>query len=206
MPPAANEKEGAKVSPATGNFRIEMGDRLNRNFLWPIDQRLLRGRWTRANIPGVEFDDKFKGMPDLPGILLDVDIDGRTYGMMDPLAHPKNRALLEKAQLIGQRAWGVKMVPEFMPDGFLRFRDLTPDQIKSVVFYARRFYDNRQCNVLRGRMPAMDQVFAMPGRVSYENFNSSAAVEHKREPVPYIPPKPDEDSIAEASVADMVME
>lgn len=203
MPPESKPTTATPAATGIGSFRVQMGDDKNRNFVWPMDHRLLRGRWSHANIVGVTMDERFVKMPDVPGILVDVDVDKRILRLMDPLAHPENKHLLEKAQAIAQQSFNTKCSFDFQPNGILVRRDLTNNQLKSVCWYVRRFLDARCCEVVRGRVPSADQCLAMPGSIAVEVYDSSPLVDHERPMVPYTPMRHDEEVAREKAVAEM---
>jgi hypothetical protein len=188
----AEEKKVESRVASTIRFRIEMGDYRNRNFVWPLDARTLRGRFSRNNIASVVIDERFSSVPDISGILLELNGAKNTFYMMDPLAHPSNREAYEQIKHLVDTYFAGNFVHEFHPTGVMAFRDLTKDEFKSICYYARRFADARQCFLINGSIPDMNSILALPGQVMFENYDSGHTAKKLRDPERYIPVKVEE--------------
>ncbi len=192
--PPTNDGAGKSMPPF--DFTIEFGDDRNRNFLWPLDQRKLRGRWTRNNLPGVTFEGapEFSNMPDLPGLRLRVNSVKRASVIFDPLENdsdPKVRKLLAKATTIVEVSFGTRCAPEVS----VKLSDMNDDELRSHAYWARRFLDNRQCVEVAGQVPEMKQIEEMPGLIKFQVHDNSPLVVHDQ-PAPrrYVPVRfPDDD-------------
>src|SRR5947209_998523 len=105
MPPAVTDKSPPTSTAGTthagaagatpGDFAVEVGDSRNRNFIWPLDQRALRGAWKKNHLPGVVMDERFAHMPDLPGQQIHVSCQRRVVRVVDPLNDPRYARVLE---------------------------------------------------------------------------------------------------------------
>lgn len=172
--------------PFAGTFTIEFGNAQNGTVICPITRRVYRGRWDNQHLRGRVADDKFAGMPDLPGLRLTVDGRAKTVTVTDPLADPVNRETLKEAKAVYRACnWGD---PE--PEPVRTFGNLTPDKLKLWVYWCRRWLDSRDATEVRGQVPEMAAVEALEGRVERNLLDSS----HKREkwdtdPNPYEPPR-----------------
>lgn len=191
--------ETATVKPGNGGapagrfaFTVEMGDSKNRCMVWPLDQRNLRGRWRRDNIAGVTTDDRFALMPDLPGHCITMDAAKKAAIIFDPLSDPKNERILKKAQAVAEAIWGTKCAG----DQAVRNDDMSDDEVKTWAYWVRRYLDARQCRVVRGTVPEMAEILALPGRVAHHNFDQGSAAKDKQEPpAKYVPMKFQEEDL-----------
>ncbi len=161
--------------PRTPNikFAVEIADRKNRSVKWPLDERILRGRWEKANLPnGTTVNESFN-MPDLPGLVLKIDTAAKEASIYDPLAMPQQAKLLERAKKANLAAFGADASPEEP----VKYVHMTDHEMKSFVYYVRRLIDTEQCRVLAGTVPLMTEIDQMPGLVSMHNFDAGQNVE-----------------------------
>ena len=170
-------------------FVAEFGDAKNRNFLWNIDQRELRGRWKKSNLPrNSSFDERFAGMPDIPGMVLSLKSDQRRARFYDPLGRPENKNILELAKKVCLETFGTKRGPA----ADIAFDHMTDDDIKSFCYWARRFLDMEQLTVVNGTVPKMDEIRTFPGKVLFSGFDSDSETMRLRDvPTKYTVPTPD---------------
>lgn len=182
-PPATDARTGKAKGPhfKSVSFVIEMADEKCRNFQWPPDKRKLRGRWSLHKAGGWDVADSLREMPDLPGMR--VVLKSGSGAIVDPLNEVKNKALVAKAARVIQATFGVKQGPE--KDFFLK--DMTPAEVKCWCWWARRFVDNRQAEVLAGTLPTADEILAMDGVIDFENFNQGQDADRKKQPTRYVP-------------------
>ena len=157
-------------------FVIEIGDEKNRNVIWPLDNRLLRGRWVKSNIPPESVGEKIAKIPDLPGVCIRLNSAKRAADIFDPLASPQNKALLERAQQATAGVFG-----PFGPEELATFDELDNDGIKSWCYWARRLVDAGTARVKRGAVPEMDEIIAMPGRYATNNHDQGVNAERSKE-------------------------
>lgn len=161
------------------SFTVEVADQWNRNAKWPLDERVLRGRWSRDNVVHDVDDERFRGMPDLPGLLIHVEGRGRRAAITDPMANPANREVSDKVSKIIANAQMGSMGPE--PD--YTVENLSNDDLKSWCYWVRRMLDNKQLRIHRGTVPSMDEISRMPGKVFKENFDTGAGKERLQDVV-----------------------
>jgi len=167
------------------DFTVEFGDQKNSSFMWPLRQCVLRGKWTKNNLPGVTFEGapSFAAMPDLPGVRLTVSSVKKVAKFWDPLENlqedPRITAILVRAQAVLNTVFGTK----YGPEPTVELLDLTDDELKSHVYWTRRILDNRGCLVISGKVPEMTEITeGMAGLIKFQSHDSSPLVNH------YLPP------------------
>lgn len=172
--------------PFAGTFTIEIGNAQNGQVMCPITRRFLRGRWDNQNIRGRVADDKFAGMPDLPGLRITVDGRAGTVTVTDPLADPANREVLKAAKAVYKACnWGD---PE--PEPTRTFANLSADRMKLWVYWCRRWVDAADATETRGKVPEMADIEALAGRVERNLLDSSSKREKwDTDPNPYERPR-----------------
>jgi hypothetical protein len=169
-------------------FVVEFATVNNNGTLCPITKKLHRGRWTMNNIKSRVPDDRFARMPDLPGIQILFDGRGRKVQILDPLVTDKYAEVLALAQDVMQQfGW-----PDEPEETDTR-TEQTNDQLKEWVYWARRWLDAEQVEVVQGNVPEMSEVEALPGRVEHNNFdlslNKESFPDAKKRPPYKAPPK-----------------
>jgi hypothetical protein len=172
-------------------FIVEVADEYNHNIRWPLDERVLRGRWSGMNNAGPKNDDErfrqFNAAPDLPGLRIGVDTRKRVAFIYDPLGEAKYRNVLAKWQSAVQVAFGENCAPERMTE----LDDMTPDEIKTWCYWVRRFVDAGNVKVMDGTVPSMAAIRGMEGLVQKHNYDNrhdtKKLVEVERR---YMPPRP----------------
>lgn len=186
--PVASQPAPARKPFPNIRYAVEFGDIKNRNFVFPLGSKPLRGRWaTRNYLPNTTVHEKFQGMPDIPGIVLEVDATTRTVRFLDPLSDPRNKEALRIASAAYKTAFGEECCgwPE------AKLENLSDDELKSYIYWTRRMMDNGSCKVINpgGKVPEMAEIEKYPGLVSFHNFDQGATIEHmKATPRRYLPP------------------
>jgi hypothetical protein len=171
-------------------FVIEFASAHNNKTLCPITRREYRGRWVGSNVKNRVPDDNFSRMPDLPGIRIAFDGTNRRVEILDPLELAEYRDILKDAQdvLRSYPGWGDE------PEERDSRTDQTDDELKEWAYWARRWIDNQQAEAIGGsRVPEMDAIMSLPGRVRYNQFDMSGKKESypdMREIPNYRPPVP----------------
>jgi len=172
--------------PKPFEFVVEFGDQKNSNFMWPLDQRVLRGRWTRNNLPGVTHEGapEFGSLPDIPGMRLALSSVKKSAKFFDVLENenedPRIAAVLEKAQRVLNAVFSIKFGPEIP----IILKDLSENELKSHAYWVRRMFDNRSVLIISGRIPEIDEIVSMPGLIKFEGHDSSPLVIHDK-PAPH---------------------
>lgn len=165
-------------------FIIEMGDKKNRTFLNPITQQKMRGRWTRDNHREMDIDHDgqyapLRQLPDLPGISIHVNTGAKRVRVFDPLGEPGNADLLEQVKKIVKLA----MKKDGREEKTTVYEDCNEDELKSWLYWARRFVDARQCEVVSGRVPEMKEIMSLPGKIIKSINQESMTDEERYRPV-----------------------
>lgn len=156
---------------------IEIGDHRNRNILWPITQVVLRGRWNRSNLSGTTMAQVMTAMPDLPGMHISCDPSRQQARIFDPLADESNADLLFKAQRIHEQAYRTTAGPE-KP---ILQENMTDTEIKTWLYWMRRFVDNNQARIIHGHLLDQEDIKKLPGKTKCELNNSSIHAKKFRE-------------------------
>ena len=173
-----NKNQAAAKSQFTDadRFRVEIADDKNRRVMWPLDNKLLRGRILQGQFNG-QPDERFASMPDLPGIIIEVDPAKKTISYLDPLNFKSNKELLRKAQSVMREFTGERYGPEAD-----RVRPASPDELKTAAFFCRRLLDNKTCIERSGKVPEMEVLMKWPGRCGANLFSESTVESKYRKP------------------------
>lgn len=163
-PPPAPQPKGKGAA-----FVIEFASDQNNETLCPITRRKYRGRWTGSNVKNRVPDDRFARMPDMPGHQIAFDGPGRRLEIVDPMGFPDNRDILREAKSVYKEMnW---QEPE--PSETRTVQLKTDDLFKTWLYWVRRWLDNSQAVVVRGRVPEMAEIELLPGRVEHNQFDAS---------------------------------
>lgn len=198
------------LRPAVWQKRVvvEVASRRNQNYQF-FNGKLLRGRWAKENIPGSIDDDRFRGMPDLPGLHILIDPEKRRAVVFDPLGDQQYERLRKKAEASVLATFGVQCGPEKKTV----YSDLTEDDLKTWFYWTMRMVWSKNGEVKSGTMPTLDQIREMPGKVRFHNYTSNAEQERyteipRRQAMPDIPDHPEDllvDPVAEYESSDAVL-
>lgn len=173
------------ASPFAGHVIIEVGDERNRSFQWAPTKDYLRGAWLRTNLTPDEGGSKrIAGMPDIPGMRIEVNGPQRVLRLFDPLALPEHATILEEVQRLCKHWWNDNVAP--FPEKV--YREAGKTQIKTWLYWMHRLvsgtpYDeenpNRrprrggpQARLIQGTMPSLMDLLRLPGRIRIGNFDS----------------------------------
>lgn len=166
--------EATPVSATTGKnpfagikFAVEFATDHNNQTLCPISMRTYRGRFEMQNVKGRMPDDRFVNMPDIPGEVILVDGTARVVEVRDPLSDPDARETLKEARAV-HRAMNWK---EPDPNETKRIDPANDDDLKRHVYWCRRWLDAKQIVVLHGKIPPMDVILLLPGRLEFHSFD-----------------------------------
>jgi len=165
-------------------FVIEIGDRLNGTHQWPPTKKFLRGAWKLENTRNMDLDPEgqfaiMRQMRDIPGMCIHVSTQRKTARIFDPLAEPSNKDLLANITATYERAWGKKCGP----DKPTVVDDMNADEIKTWLYWCRRYVDNRCCSIRQGDVPAVQEIFAMPGTIIREDNEDKMTNEERYRPM-----------------------
>lgn len=170
------------------SFTVEIATDQNNQVLSPIGKILLRGRFAMASMKGKVADDRFANCPDIPGVYVTVDWERRTVKVTDPLALKKNAGLYQEIAAAVANTGFAKPQPSTERE----FTSLNDDMMKTWTYWVRRWLDSRQCvEVEGGRVPSMEAVAKLPGRVERNLLTASQRRERfpdESEIPPYQPP------------------
>jgi hypothetical protein len=164
--PAAPVQDARRL----GEILVEIADERNSNVMWPITKVLLRGRWARVNTLGQTMAQVMQPLPDIPGLHVGVDCARKLSKILDPLNEPRNAELVKKIQAVLKEAFRQVYGPEkdVVQEG------LSDGEIKSWLYWMRRLVDNGQAVVIKGELPDLKAIRALPGKIAIENYNSSS--------------------------------
>lgn len=157
---------------------IELGDDRCRNMMWPLTKVVLRGRWSRSNIP-TSAHQSFASMPDLPGVHISCDPSRKRARVFDVLSDPSNEELLLKAQKVYQEAFQERAGPEKT----VLYENLSDNEIRTWLWEMRKAVDGKRARVVHGELPTREQIEGLPGRTRIElNSNSSTGRRFQDDP------------------------
>ena len=156
------------------NFWVEVGDDRGRRIVWPLDRQSLRGRWSTKHAPSGGVTQSMADMPDIPGIYIGINFKEKAIAFIDPLNDMSNKELLNKINRTHKRVFFTNGSPE--KD---RIRRLDDDSFKTAVYQIRRMLDNSQCEVKKGEVPSMKELFThLSGKIKTKNFDEFHGAEH----------------------------
>ena len=185
------EKNGSTATPPpvqqktrSIEFVIELGDAKNGNHLLPINQRMLRGAWKHENTRNLDLDTDgqfaiMRQMRDIPGMCIHVSTSRRSARVFDPLGEPENKDLLENVATVVNKAFAKKCGP----DKADHYQDLSADEIKTWLYWSRRFLDARQCTERQGSVPQMSEIMGMPGKIIRGSADESLTDDQRYRPM-----------------------
>lgn len=171
-------------SPRIAEVVIEVASPRNQQFMWPLTQVVLRGRWCRANLPGITMQPALEKMPDIPGMRVLCDPSRRIARVFDPLNEPGNQDLLSRCSRVHTECFRVAAGAE----QDVELDSLDDTAVKSWLYWMRRAVDNGMAIVVHGDLPSMTTIEALPGKTRCGAFDSSARAKRYREdpaPVPF---------------------
>jgi len=160
-------------------FTVEFGDQNGRNFAVGSLSQRVRGRFSLSEMysrqgGGPSPSGAMAAMPDVPGACLDVDCGEKTYKLWDPLAEPEAverldqiKGVMKNAGLLGAS----QNLKAFKP---IERKDLTDDQLITLIDEMRRMERSNQLKVKRGKLPTVEECAKHPGRVLNDLWNTSA--------------------------------
>ncbi len=170
-----DSKATAVAAPAapviSPEIEVEFGDERNRQFAWgPGGQIMLRGAWSKVNLRSDELVEFIATMPNIPGQRVRVCYGRKMAVIYDPLALEKNREECEKLQAIIEKCWGRKEGPvkEVVK------QDMDSDDLKTWLYWMRRFVDNGKARVITGDLPTIRDIQALPGRTRMSMYDNSS--------------------------------
>ena len=135
---------------------VQLGGPNNQYFFFrPLAMRL-RGTWSRHS-PCMEgqTSELLGGFPDIPGVMVAVDVQGKVLRAVDPLGFKEHAETLAKAQELRgnhDRAWDTSLL-----------RNLTPSDVKTALWELRGLVDDEVAKVVNGTLPGRDAILDMPG-------------------------------------------
>lgn len=172
---------------------VELGDVRGRSILFPPNQRVLRGKWSKSQVSHQSMSPELANMPDIPGLLIAVDTAQRAVGILDPLNQqtPDTKAQLAKLTEIYPQIMNQKGTPE----KDVKLGKQTDSTLKTWLYWIRRLVDGRQATLHRGNLPKIEDIEAMPGEFIWNQFDMSSSKEIERTqktlPYPYMVPEPE---------------
>lgn len=155
------------------SFTIEIATSQNNMVMCPITKRKLRGRFDQTNLKNRVPDDRFANCPVIPGIRIVYDGGTKTVKLVDPLSSPTALATLKAIQASVQAMGWAKPNPQ----PTVTYNRLDTNGLKAWVYWARRWLDCDQCQVMNGNVPEMDTIEKLPGHVERHQFDTSQRVE-----------------------------
>lgn len=163
-------------------FTVEFGDDRNRG-TFPIDVLKLRvrGSWIKSHFTREKgsrsIGDQMSRMPDIPGIRMDVAPAVGAMRLYDPLEEDTRK--MEAIRSAFDEIQGIKQVgAKIGPMQAVEHR-LDIHQMKSLLaecavkLKGRAGDDQYTMTLIRGEVPTLEQLNAMPGRKLYDPWNSS---------------------------------
>lgn len=165
------------MAAIANKFTVEFGDDHGRNFRFGSLKQTLRGRWSNSEIAGrpgggPQIGTKLTGLPDIPGLHLDVDCKASTYRLWDPLEQPGNEGLKQNILAV------IKNASVFSADRLDGHAEqsgkLTPDQLVTMVCELKQMHDGGKVTLKKGDFPSDAALEEHEGRRLNDLWNSSA--------------------------------
>ncbi len=161
--------EEVKQFPRIPEFTVEVADDNNKQWLCPILNEVLRGRWLRSNCPDQQFTGNLRHMPDTPGIRITVNVVKRAVRVWDPLGDPQNAEIWAKAKA----AYKAHFNEEAGVCREIVRHTLNDTDLKTWLYWVRRGIESKSLIVVSGSVPDMEAIRVCPGKTQIEFFNSS---------------------------------
>jgi hypothetical protein len=156
-----------------GVVTVEVGNDRNDTILYAPTQEPLRGRFEVHNM-GQSVSSVEKGvtnMPSIPGVRLSLDCRKGVLRLTDPLADPKNKALLEKISKVGRNA-DLTGGRDYAPRPDVEKSGLDASAVASHLYWMMRMVEAKNARVLEGRMPRSEEeiIKSFPGCVIRKDY------------------------------------
>lgn len=154
-----------------GEVTIELGDKKNSNFDWRPTKAKYRGKWMRVNLVNGAVHQDFAQMPDIPGIHISINPAKKTAKVTDPLNEERNRNLTLKIKGVVKNCFKVDQGP--MQDVLVD--NMSPTDIKTWLYWMRRYIDCGYATEVFGKIPSMETIESLEGRIRIGQYDPSAA-------------------------------
>ena len=167
---ADESRPKATIAP----FTVEFGDRLNScAFVIGCLSRLeVRGRWRRDQVPAQSLGEQMSQMPDVPGQQMTVYPRECKITITDPLENDSELTARINRLMAGTsfgRDLGSGMKP--CPKMDLPLED--EDVLKTLVLTLTRWVECGNCWVVKGQIPAREQIDQMTGDELFDPANTN---------------------------------
>jgi hypothetical protein len=149
-------------------YAIEIAGPKNERVRFAPTGETLRGRWDQAVTAHRDKGDAMKAIAAtasvIPGRVIVVETDKLRAKIIDPLAQPAGKPLLEKLNAVFKahsEVFGGEVKPH--PD---QDHTLTADTLKDWLYWMRRLVDSKLAVIADGykALPTLDEIRQMPGR------------------------------------------
>lgn len=162
---------------------IEIAGQNNEQYIWPVTQTALRGRWSASKVAKHDKSTALKALSEIehiPGLQVWIDTRAKTCGIYDPLGVNEKG---EPVSDVGQRIWRhIERVQQQNSTVFTKTApwepvvqtDLTNDQLKEWTYWMARAVEGRHAIYADGsqQLPPISDIVKLPGRIKNEPFNS----------------------------------
>ena len=166
----ATEERSGRV----GLFTVEFGDPNNRTCVVNCLRLKVRGSWSLAKLHarpegGRDVGSAMTAMPDIPGLRMTVLPRDKKAILFDPLEEDSER--LRRINSISERA---RAIFRGAPWTFVDRSEhtLNDDTLKTLVMELVRKVESKCCHVVDGKLPTIEQVEGMPGRLLFDPWNN----------------------------------
>jgi len=164
---------------------IEIAGPQNDNYMWPVTQEALRGRWRAAVVAHHDKSDGLKAvcaLESIPGLHVWIDTRAKECGICDPLGMDEKGEPVSDEGRRKFKQWETiqrehqtqlsKMAP-WEPQAFSSDR-CNKDFMKEWLFCMRRAIDAGYAIYVDGsqQLPPIEEIVKLPGRITNEPFNS----------------------------------
>ena len=152
-----------------GEIVIELAGKKNQQFMFKPLMVVLRGRWTQANVRQTSTNTEIANLPDVPGIMVAVDVKRKTLRAVDPLGFRENKTVLDEVNRIMGRWIGEGRAWDTMTK-----KNLPEWEIKTALWNMRQFLDEGKA-IERStvKVPQREDILSMPGELKLRYFFSS---------------------------------
>lgn len=149
------------ISWKAGELVIEIGGTSNNDYLFDPLGMVLRGKWSPRNVIGGSSAPGAMAMPDMPGMMVALDVTKRTLRGVDPLSLPAFKKLLQDANVVHKRVYGAEICGH---DETVK-RNMKPGDIKTALWTMSELVRAGKATVISGTMPAPEKIMAMEGKL-----------------------------------------
>lgn len=174
MADTQQQQQESRRKPRVGKIQVEFGDSNNRTITINCLREKVRGRFSISTLHarpegGRDIGNAMSGMPDIPGLRMEIIASRKKAILFDPLENDEDR--LARINAAARRARAIFKGRDIT---FVRAREieLNDDLLKTLLLELWRKQQEHQLTVLDGELPDPEEIAKLPGRELYDPWNN----------------------------------